>query len=117
MVKFIISIIPFYHNKYKCELSHSDHFPIPQVPPACVVRGYRHSPWRWSGGGFLHHGPSDDGLVPQVRGILPRHRRSPGEYFSTGIPDYDIPTCTSKNILYLHFIPAKVVLFQKRSSI
>ncbi len=49
-----------------------------QVPPARAVHRHRHPPRRRRGGGLLLHGPRHDGLLPQVRRLLPRHGQHQG---------------------------------------
>lgn len=44
-----------------------------QVPPESVVRGHWHSSWWRCGGSILHHWPSHDSLISQVRRVLPRN--------------------------------------------
>ena len=51
----------------------------PQIPPEGSLHRHRYPPRRRRGGGLLHHGPRHDRVLPQVRGVLPWHRRLEGK--------------------------------------
>lgn len=53
-----------------------------QIPPEGALHRHRHPPWRRRWGGLLHHRQGHDRFLPQIRGILPRHWRSEGEFQS-----------------------------------
>lgn len=55
-----------------------------QISPASPLHRHWHPPRRWRGGGFLHHRSCDDGFIPQVRRVLPRHGRPEGKLLLPG---------------------------------
>lgn len=60
---------------YSCHLQPS----LYQISPASPLHRHWHPPRRWRGGGFLHHRPRDDGVIPQVRRVFPWHGRPEGK--------------------------------------
>lgn len=63
------------------ERHRAGHPGVAEVSPARAVHRHRRASRRRSRGGVLHHRPSDDSVLPQVRRVLPRHRRPQGEFW------------------------------------